>query len=219
MIISKACAWGPTRSIDSCCVPREYSCGNRKELQADCQRGGRCAHRSEQPVFRLATRSTDCFCSSVRLAGDLLYPAAGGLMSYGASPLDTYRQMGTMTGPILKGKHHQDIPVLQPKRFELVINSKAARLLHLSIPLQMWVIADEINRVLAFLLRCTSPELAQRARAIVRPRQKSRVVRTKTEAIGDSVRRSSRLRAASAPTCMITAARLKHAPTLGYLLD
>lgn len=128
-------------------------------------------------------------------------------------------QMGTMTGPILKGKHHQDIPVLQPKRFELVINSKAARLLHLSIPLQMWVIADEINRVLAFLLRCTSPELAQRARAIVRPRQKSRVVRTKTEAIGDSVRRSSRLRAASAPTCMITAARLKHAPTLGYLLD
>jgi putative ABC transport system substrate-binding protein len=125
--------------------------GSDNEIDAAFARLGR--ERAQALVVAndafLTLRRSQIVALAARYALPAIYPwreyaAAGGLMSYGTSIREAYRQSGIYVGQILKGTKPADLPIMQPTKFELVINLEASKTLGLDMPARLLALADEV---------------------------------------------------------------------------
>lgn len=102
---------------------------------------------SQSPLFAANRAKLIDFAAAKRLPAIYffrLFPDSGGLMSYGGSTEESYRRAATFVDKILKGAKPADLPIEQPTRIELVINSRTAKALGLTIPPRLLLRADHV---------------------------------------------------------------------------
>jgi putative tryptophan/tyrosine transport system substrate-binding protein len=111
------------------------------------QRGANALLILSSPIFGLNAPQVAEIVTAHRFPAITLFPEfarAGGLMAYGPDLLDTFREVGVMTGKVLRGTKPADLPVERSTKFELVVNLRTAQTLGVTIPGQVLVRADEV---------------------------------------------------------------------------
>jgi len=122
-------------------LPKSFSTINKDRVGGVLVCGDRMFNTHRIQIFELANKNR---LPAIYSSGE--YAETGGLMSYGANFPDLYRRAATYVDKILKGAKPADLPVEQPKKFELVINLKTAKQIGLSIPPNVLARADRVIR-------------------------------------------------------------------------